>query len=396
MNSEPLIITEQKSPCGEDLELTLIVGKEGISDSVDVYEGAMFYQEWAEHFSVEKDSKELDESLKMQRDIIPSRISKLKKTFSERTNTSFPSISIFVTKVEVIETIAIGNKTVVRVLIRADTGRFITDGQHRTVNTKIQLFELNRTDLSNHTIGMKLCVTNTESIYDAREIIEQQFSDFNGRSQKPNSSVNKFYDTSSNLGRLMKDIVTSEIEGVGQIKDVVAVQGNLKSGKVYTFDQLRNFVFKAIGKTETEIEKLLQDDPESRSIFTDGVRKVINGTFKHLPFRLMHEPNWKKKKDEMLFTKAIFCEGLAMAANCYSTQCATQNTPINWDIFAGIEDVLPICDKADPLWKETGVTIHKQSDGKTNVTINKNGGSRKIALIICNALDIKPSLTLTL
>lgn len=392
--SKKLIINEQVS--STDLEVVVTVGKEGISKYCDVFEGAMYYKEWANNFGIEEDSSDVCESQKMQRDLIPSRINKFKKTFKERDDHSLPSIVIFVTKLEILETFNIGNKVVVKALIRANAGRFIPDGQHRTRNAQIQINELNRVDLEDHTVGFKLCVTNTESIYDARKVIEQVFADYNGLSHRPNSSTNKFYDTSTAVGRLFKSLAHFNIEGHGPVSNYVAFQGNIKKQKkLLTNDQFRKFVIKCIGKTESEIEKALSKNPELEETFKTGVINTINGIWCHLPLELVGKDNWNELANKGILSNAIFMEGLALAANAHYEQCKEEGIALSWDVFEPLQSKLPIMDITHELWRKYNVTLHStDKTGGKKVTINKNGGSRKIALIICNKLKIEAPLDL--
>lgn len=385
---------ELLSPSGQNLDVVLFVAKEGLSSTYcNIYEGVMLYSEWVASFGVEQNSDVIDEQYKNQRDVDEPRVGRMEKYFT-RADTSLPSITIFITSLDLIESFQVGNRSMVRARIHHDVGRLVSDGQGRTecINRLLP----NRPDLSDHTIAFKLLVTNTQTIWEARHVIRQHFSDFNSTSSKPNPSISLLFDQSKPFGQLMAGLLSTKIAANDNrpLVELVAIHGKIRKGKLWTYMQFFTLVKSFFGATGKMLNESL-DTPELATTLKHQAIDFLVHALNALPLHILHEDSWKENHQNALFTKALFAKGLGKTAKSLLDDHLTRvlrgqiedDAPIDWTPLEGLIS-MPILDMSDPLWLKMNV-CHK--DGKGKVKIIKDT-DEVIARVICHRLDIKPSL----
>ncbi|MEZ8238701.1 MULTISPECIES: DGQHR domain-containing protein [Vibrio] len=385
------------SPIGEDLELILFKAKEGISKKSDVYEGIMLYQEWSEHFGVEANSDELDEKFKSQRDVDSKRVKGLTEYFNSRKDTSLPGVNIFICDLDVIEEFSVGNRQMVRAVIPADTSRIVSDGQGRTENNRL-LMQNSKAEFGDFTIGFKLIVTHTNSIWESRQFVRQHFSDFNGTSSKPSSSTSLLFDLSTPLGRIMNDLLEIHIEKMNcDVADLISLHGKTKKqSKLWTFAQFYDFILAFFGYSKKDLNTLLVSKPSLETSLTSTARDLISYLFNTLPLELLGNEGWKERSDKLVFNKAIFAYAVAkLAKSVFENHIEEgKSGPVDYTVLDKLNS-LPLETLDDKLWLTKGISYESTLRSKRVVKINKDSAVKmNLGRLLCSKLRVPQTLDL--
>lgn len=379
------------SPINKDLPLTLFVGNEGLTHhykGTQSFEGVMTVKEFVEQFSCEKNSDLIDESEKMQRDVSEKdpRV-KCMVTYVKKGASIFPNVTIFLNYLVILENIKVGCRDMVIASIHKDADRHITDGQgrHTTASIVLGLDEselINLNDFANHTISVKLVITNTETIYEARKMVRQVFSDYHIALKKPNSSISLYFDSSTPYGLLMNELMESELEGK-PMHTWVASKGRVTGHQAWSLAQFANFVHTALGKTKSSLNKDLLDEDcylETRNVLVDLLPMLIS----KLPLNsLINEE--KGSHSKALFTKALFLTGFG-----YLVRSAIEDSLISGELNIEAFDQLqklPLANMFDDSLREEKI-------------VDENGkiishSSKRIGSYLCNKIRIMPCALLT-
>ena len=382
------------SPSNTDLSLRLFPSSEGLSEEldVDVFYGEMSLIDLDRQFDTEKNSSDLAEHLKMQRDVDSSRVNGISTYLKTRPDYTFPTLILFVNQLKTVAAHKIGQKTVIEAILESASHRFICDGQGRTYTIKQLLAELPA--LHRHGIGFKLINTKTNSIYDAEKVIKQVFADVNGKTKKPSTSLSLFFDSSQPFSRLMRELTTMTLSIDGSdvpLYQLLAKQGKVGKGQLWTYKQFSAFFCTLFGKTEGDLNKALADEDAYNDAVSVG-RQLVKRVLQRLPLHLLSSKDWRHVHADSLFTKALFSKGLALTAKCLiaesleSDSSQTEPSPVDWSKLDALT-TMPITDVTDPLWLKNG--IMEDMDGTLRIV---KRCENRIARVLCFKLRITPSL----
>lgn len=369
-----------KSPTGTDLKMTLFKSHEGIEQKgVDCYEGLLTFKELVDHFDIEKDSSEIGEAAKKQRDIGTSRINGLKTYWSTSEGTVLPSMTFFANEIDLQDTHIIGNKTLVEATLKSTADRFIADGQGRTAFIQWLIANNDNMEFESHTIGFKLIVTNTTTLSTdkAAAIIRQLFADYHVKLIKPNASISKHFDNSSIFSRLMNECLDVELER-GTVKQFIALHGKIKQGHIWTFQQFTAMMQRFLNLTTATAKKNI--NTQEQYITTMNLCKAfLEQLFKVLPTEFV---NSTKGHESAMFTRAIFANALGYIGRSLFDEMLLDSSK-SWNLL-NLNDI-PITDKSAQFWIDANVTM--KDDNK--IKIIKSTDTR-IGSLICRKLRIYP------
>lgn len=394
--NESLNLTQldMPAPNGLDLPLVMHLGKEGLSESspCDIYETVLTYGELTQHFDIEQNSDEMNEYDKCQRDVDKARVKGVTHYFQTRVDTILPAICIFVTQLDEVTQHHVAGKPIVSALLKADKGRFISDGQGRTATLKQLLQDAEKAHLSSHTIAAKIIVTNTSTLAQAATTIRQVFSDFNGNVKTPSSSISLFFDSSKPFSNLVRTLVNeTQLQSVGKpLRDLIAANGAVKDGQLWTYKQFADFVCRYLNSTVSEMNRTLTT-PEALELVKEQLIALVANTIDKLPLdALTTTEQWKAYHQQALFTKALFANGLAYTARCLAEEAMIAEEPIDWTKLHDVANA-PIDDMTHAEWLKFNVTYKDETAKKQTIKIMK-GCDKRIARVLCARMKIMPSL----
>lgn len=347
--SIPTVVSTMK----KTLPLVLEKAKEGFSKTycVDIYEGVLTVGEYIHGFAVEKNSNEVSEKDKMQRDVnvSDSRVKSM-KGYIKRGASIFNNVTIFVNKLSNQELVKVGHKELVVTSIPEGAETHITDGQGRHTSFESLLSELSelsdeeREELSSHTLSVKFVVTNTDTIFEVRHIVRQVFSDYHLNLVKPSASLSLYFDASTPYGRLMTALLNEEVNGEPLVERI-SLKGKITGKQVWTLAMFATFVHTSLGKTKASLNKELQDsDCFDQTLAL--VKNILPKTLGLMPLDIIDEKNdaVKKVHDGALFTKALFLTGLGYVVRSLMEQAITSGS-LSFDSLEKIKS-LPLADKS--------------------------------------------------
>lgn len=375
--------TIMQSPAQTTLPLVLFKTKEGIERrGVTTYEGVLTFAELAAHFEVEANADILPEAQKRQRDVDSSRINGLKRYWDTSEGTVFPSITIFVSDLQVTREIQVGSRTLVEAELAADADRFLCDGQGRT--TLIKHLMSTAPEAGTHTIACKLIVTHSEdlSVEPASVIIKQCFSDYHAKVKVPSKSLSKHFDSSTPVARLFNELLEIRV-GTDQtlLRDRIGLHGKIRFGTWCTFEQFSQMITRLLGSAQSVLNKQLADQQVYDQSFAlcEGFLTRLGEL---LPFTELDTEQYLARHEQLMWTKAIFVSALGYVGKSLVEEMVADGQ-FSWERFKTLQ--MPIASKDDKYWASHKVTLH---DGD-RVTIIK-GTDRRIGALICRELRVLP------
>lgn len=370
-----------------DIDLLLFPSRNGLSDThgFDVYYGELSLNVLNANFDVEDNSDLLDESKKMQRDVDKGRVKGLTTYLTDRPDYALPPLIFFVNELSNVKTHTFKSGKMVEATLESHSHRFIVDGQGRTYTVKQMLDKLEY--LRDHGIGFMMVVTHTVSIYDAETQIKQLFSDINGKTKKPSSSLSLYFDSSKPFSRLLNEVIDAEIivgEELVTLSSILSKQGTAAKGKLWTYKQFAQFFCTLFNETEANLNKSLENQ-ETYDKFVSIGKKFTVTILNSLPLENLSTENWRTYQASALFTKALFAKGLALVGLSLIEE-ATQTGAMDWSKLKGL-NTLPIEALNDELWIKNKVCSN--DDDKIKII---RGCESKIARVLCHKLFIMPSM----
>ncbi|ELC9582608.1 DGQHR domain-containing protein [Vibrio vulnificus] len=385
------------TPTYSSLSLSLFKANEYLNDSFTCYEGIISVKDFLSGFSVEANSNQLDEKEKSQRDVSmsDSRVRGM-CDYLDKKETAFTGIIVFVTKLEILEQIKVGNFEAVFASLLPEAERFIADGQgrHTSFSKKLLSFknkgvngEKRVQNLLSRTLGIKVIVTNTQTIREVRGAIRQLFSDIHLNLKKPTTSLSLYF-SSEPLAQLCRDICENIPFSGKPLIDRIAINGKIKQGQVWDLQQFRSFVLKMMGTTPQSANKSLVSYDcyqQWKSIFLALIPPILSS----LPVDELDGGEWKKAHDRALYTKALFAQGLGYLARSVIEESYENGVKVDYSVFTNLSS-LPLDDMGNDFWLENQVTF----EGKTKVTIVPKC-DLKIGSLLCRRLKVYPSIVLT-
>lgn len=381
-----------KSHLEESLPLILFKGSDGLSQSteaIETYETSITFGEFADYFSAELNSDEdgIEETTKIQRDITKVRTDSILKYLKTRTDYSFPGIILVVSELGETKPLAIqSSRTLVSTSIPATSQRAILDGQGRhSAICRYQTELLENGDLAlynalrSSTLSAKLVVCNS-AIHEpsTRSILRQVFSDLHLKLRKPNTSLNLYFDSKNAFNRLIDTIAQKvTVNSEGDFSRAIARNGALKNGKLWKYTDLAILIERSMGLSKARFADLLEREDDIQKYGTK-ISMILAEVMSHLP---SIAPT-KLEHDSSLYTKTLFVSGLG-----YCIRSSIECGDISRFSFLS---TLPLSDKTDPLWQESGIMMHNAAG---NLTIVR-GSDKRIGLMLCERCGIEPTQVL--
>lgn len=369
------------SPSNTDLDLVLFVGNEGITtQGVRVFEGVVTARELVDNFSIEASSLVIPEHQKCQRDLEKARAKQLYSYFEMRDDTVLPSLTIFVSEVINEEFIRVGHRDMITLTVPALSDRLVADGQNRLTLYK-SLLEL-RPELETQTLNVKFIVSDTPTLEPVKTVIRQLFSDFHFKLKKPTASQNLYFDSAEPYSVLMRRFLDIALHGQ-QLMDFVSVTGKIKNTQLMQLKQLQDFLNTATASTAAKTNAALKANPEQMDDFFALCQPFLTQFFTLLP---LHQLS-KLDKESMMFSKAIFWQGVAWLIRSLMEDAITQGCPVDWSKLNGLAD-LPLFDMTHEYWVNAKVVLIDE-DEQGNISHKMLKGSEKaLGRALCRQLRV--------
>ncbi|WP_281189031.1 DGQHR domain-containing protein [Vibrio harveyi] len=378
------------------ISLSLFRATEYLCNTFNCYEGITTVRKFLDGFSVEANSDQIDEKEKSQRDVSMSdpRVNSMCE-YLDRDETAFTGIIIFVTKLVIEQSVKLGEHEAVLGTIPLDAESHITDGQGRhTAFTKKLDFYLKQgvanemvDKLLNRTLGLKLIVTNTETIAEARDSIRNFFSDIHLTLRKPNTSLSIYF-SSAPVDKLCRDVCNTLSLNGQPLINRIAVNGKIKQGQIWDLLQFRSFVLKIMGATPAAANKDLAI-ADSYDRWREILLAITPCIFKTFPLHDLDSKDWRQFHDKALFTKALYAQGLGYLARSVIDEALDSQMKLNYLVFDKLAN-LPQFDLGHQVWVSQEIA-HKV-DKKTKITPKCD---LKIGAFLCRELRVYPCRALT-
>ncbi|MDA0145927.1 DGQHR domain-containing protein [Vibrio sp. RW] len=375
------------SPSSSVLPLVLFVGNEGIcTRGVEVFETTMTGLEFASHFLPEQSSLIIDAYEKRQRDLEKGRAGGLIEYFRGRKDTVLPSVTIFVSGLTNRQAIKVGHKNMVTAELAPNEDRLVADGQNRLNLFQTLLDELPY--IAEHTIGVKLIVTNTQTLEPKAETLKQLFSDYHRYLKKPSASQNLYFDNHDPLSRMLKEkFVQIELPGIGKLRNIISSNGKLKKSELMDLSALQSFICVCIGTTPKEVNAVLKKNPE----YPDELFQICEPFLKQF-FSMYSTDLIKKGREIHMYNRAIYWTAVAWVIRSLIEEANETGRAIDWGVLNGLT-TLPLDNKTDKFWITSKVVIKEQLAGKTKFNMIK-GSEKSCARALCRHLKVYPSVAL--
>jgi len=386
------------SPINQALSVSLFEGVEGLSMNTQcsIYETRLRWKDLAQQFESEANSDLVGEEFKHQRDVSANdtRVKGIRNYLETRTDTLFPGIIIFVNNLDITNSIELNNgDRVLEANIPSDAHRLICDGQGRF--TTVSEVLKSHPEWNDFTIGAKIICTNTSTLNEASSIIRQTFSDVNGHTLKPNTSLSMYFDTAKPFSRMIKEIIESDITVNGstsQLRNLISLNGSIKKGQLWTLKQFSDSFPVLFGSTPKALNESLEDSDLYESTKQVGVefyRRILS----QLPLEELFVSDNKQFNDihkRSMFTKALFSKALGYVGRSLYEESINSEQPIDWSKLDKLA-TLPLDTIESEVWIKSQVSWCDDSKGFPIVKIHKSS-DKKIARVLCQACRIFPTL----
>jgi DGQHR domain-containing protein len=377
------------SPANTSLHLTLFKSKEQIENlGVTTYEGIATFGELADHTRIECNSDVLNEADKKQRDVDAARLKGLKTYWNESEGAVFPSMTLFASDLKISSTIEVGNKSLCTAELAAETDRFISDGQGRTSFIKWLMEQEGSEQFRDNTIAFKLIITHTKDLSDpkATRVAKQLFSDYHVSLKKPSKSISKYFDTSTPFARFVDELL--EIDTAkGVIKPRIALNGKIKQGQLWTYEQFTSMIQKFLKVTPATANKDLVCGDKYAQLL-ELCTQFLQQLFSVLPLEALDCENSIQLHEKAMFTKAIFANAMGFVGRSIVDEMLIDEGLTTWDKLVAID--APLLDKDDKFWTKNKVTSN--DGGKIKII---RGTDVRIGSVYCHTLRIFPCADLS-
>lgn len=388
------------SPSNSALTLPLFISNEGIShhyDNIDVYEGIISIGELCDQIAIETNSDLLDETEKMQRDVLVSRVNAI-CDYLKRKNTVFPGITVFVNRLDKLETHNISGRKIAVSRIKAGYDRFCGDGQGRISaflkhKSQLEALCLEGVDgaqdeldlLLNQTLNMKLVVTNTTSIAEVSHIVRQCFADYHLKLKRPSTSLSLYFDAADPTSCFIRSLLDDCTLYNRPLLHYIALNGKIKHQQIWTLIQFKTLIITMTGKTNSEFGKHISDT-NAYNQWLDIFKKVLGAYLANLPMdKLVNssQSEFRVNHNQALFTKALFAKALGYLGLSVLDN-AIKNGHLDLTPLKQLND-LELLDLGNPYWEQNKIVEAGKIIPKTD---------KRIASLLCRELQIYPCAAL--
>lgn len=386
----------KKAPCGEAIELVGFVAKEGlgISHNATILECQMTMAELVDQIELEKNSSEMNEWDKTQRDVKSIRVKGLKDYATTREDTFFPGMILFVAEAEELELRTYGGRDLMKIRILPEADRHMADGQGRVALANALRKKKKYRNFDSHTFNVKVIIPHTATLLECKEMMRQVFADLHVNVKKPNASINLLFNAKDPVNSLIQGVMDIDLpfDDSLKLKDLIAGHGNLGVGKIWKYRQLADSLRYLFKSDKKELHASLADD-QSFLKMLDIAKNFFIKLLSSLPIsELLQQSDihsWKKYWDKSLYTKSTFLYGAALVGRSLIEQADREGRDVAWEQLEDLIE-LPTNTMDDELWIDNKICIRTSSE-----TIKLIKGSQKeIGTVICNKLNIYPCASL--
>lgn len=381
------------------ITLSLFKAREGFRSSFDCFEGIISIGQYIDGFVCEPNSDEMPEHDKCQRDVTRSRTSGIESyttiDVESEGESAFTGVVIFVNQAQVLQSIPVGDETAVVLSIADTASTHITDGQgrHTAFSSKVQkLLESGEPSqverLRARTLGLKLIVTNTDSVLDAKDAIRTFFASIHLNLKKPATSLSLFF-SDDPLSRLMRSVSIKSEVGGRTLYDRLSTTKTLSMGQIMDYGHFRTLICRMLGASPKSANAALSDSDvfdAYESIFS----KLLVALYSRIDVSGVDEHDYAKYRSSAMYNKALVIGALGAVCRSLIETAGRTSTKIDLTKLDALSD-LPLGAMNDSLWIENGIVTVKPNG---SVTITPKSES-VIALLICDKLNIEPSAALT-
>ena len=342
-------------------------GKEGNRTSYTV---KMTFLQLAEQFNLVP-SGVLPETVKLQRDLVSSRTSKIKQYIKDNTDFVFPAV---IAVVESLDVEKLDFSDIVKITLNPDSFRYLVDGQGRLSAIKEIVNEL--PELGNNTIDVKFIIS-TGLASDA-----QLFSDINTTPIRPNRSQCVAMDSRSVLNSFAKRLVqSSPILSDKICYSKASVTTSSTDEKLWTLNQVTAFILTITGLTAKAAEESIN---EERIAYWSGFINAYFSQLKHsdaINDALSgNKPPAQIRKETIIGTSVMF-KSLALFGKIIMLNFIERGqTKADWSFMEKLKHV--DFSYSNPQWK--GRCMNQQ--GRLE---DKSFNHRAVASYLCDVVGLQ-------
>ena len=390
-NSTSLVIPKYIITAESDLNIIIQEGLEGIGQT---FLTQLTYEQCATYFELEDEN--IPERERLQRDAEKSRINNIHDYLVERDNTVFPSALLVVTGLDKTPLLKNGENgytgtNLYKATIKSHYGRLFIDGQGRVGAIKKAI--LTRPEIAQYTLNVKIVVVPTMTIRESATLVTQIFCDLHYGLKKPNASQSIYFDSESALSRLAKEVIQrTETHGL-KFGNIIAVNGKLSTGKVYTLANLIDFIMIIVGESNKKTANKMLLNQDCYDMYLNLLCQYVSEIYSVLGIENLlsiSEPTALKKQiDSNIFFCAIGLKSLAYVGRSIIEELLhTQSAILN---FAPLKTInsLPVFDKSHDIWIQK--EIFQVIQGKTRIV---KASEKRLALLVCQKIRIIPCSSL--
>jgi DNA sulfur modification protein DndB len=349
-----------------------IAGREGIGQT---YVGNITLEQFCKHFDVADVNN--DEEDKLQRDPTKARAKGVSDYLTKRDDTVFPEVICITTKLIAtpLEGVKSLNGVSLPVTLTLEDGseNMLVDGQGRRLGVEDALTIAKH--LGKHTIDIKFVKAPSDTLIESKTFIRQIFADLHRKIQKPNSSINLFFDASEVSAvfavKAYEHLVTQGMP----INELVSLDGNTK--RIWTLAQFSNFLSAFTGMSSKEMNTVMAEQAHSE-LYLNLLTSIMSVILATPIFKQVGTPEEiKHAKKNHLLCCAIGMESMGHLGKLVMDNAISQQLPVDWTTISKLNHVN--FEKANKEW--VGVVVDKH--GKM-----LKGSAAKMAALIASQLHI--------
>ncbi|MCG9575412.1 DGQHR domain-containing protein [Vibrio tubiashii] len=377
-----------------EINLSVYRAVEGLKPSFDVFEGIITVKDYIEGFECELNSNEMSEYDKCQRDVTASRTKGIEEYLDEPEN-GFTGVVCFFNTASVVQEVALGNHIATLISIPKHASRHITDGQgrHTAFVNHLAKLELKGKQafvdaFLKRTLGIKVVVTNTTHVLDAKDSIRKFFADVHLNLKKPATTLSLFF-SGDPLSQLMRSVsVHVEVSGKS-LYDRLSTTKTLSQNQIMDYSHFRTLVCRIMNVTPKKATAALADSSvleTQRQVCS----KLIVEAYRHIDVTAVDGEAFAQCRDSAMFNKALFVAALGRVIRSMIETATSTSSKVNYSPLSGLAS-LPLATMDDRFWIDAGI-VNKKPDQSVTIVPKCE---MQLALLLCETLGIELSEALT-
>ncbi|MBB1389489.1 DGQHR domain-containing protein [Shewanella sp. SG44-6] len=390
-NTNSLVIPKFTITADRDLDIVIQEGTEGIGQT---FLTQLTYEQCATYFELEDPN--IPERERLQRDAEKSRINNICGYLVNRNNTVFPSALLIVTALEMQTLLENGvngyvGTNIYKATIKSHSDRLFIDGQGRIGAIKKAILE--RPEIAGYTLNVKIVVVKTVTIRESSKFVTQLFSDLHLGLTKPNSSQSIYFDSESSSSRLAKEIIeVTEASGL-KFGNVIAVNGKLTLGKIFTLANLIDFIMIMVGESSKKSANKMLNDQDCYKVYLSLISKYLYELYNVLNIGHLQSIDNPGEAKEYINSNIFYC-AIGLKALAYIGRSIIEDSLHNQCNILNFEPLtkiktLPVNDRTADIW--INKEIYQIIQGKTRIV---KSSEKRLANLVCQKIRIIPCSSL--